>query len=150
MQHLDKPNSVAGDVRASHIYETEKGSSMTKQKRDLKTDRNTLRNEITLRTTRSAVINAVAKANAALDVHLECWNAPGFLAHLQEDLVPGVVVAYVSVQKELEYQLALAINDLCYLDQELAGEYGSVEIIERTEAEWDAREKASKQNASAV
>jgi hypothetical protein len=48
----------------------------------------------------------------------------------------------------LRYHLAIELNNLCYIDQEVADDYGSVEIIKRTEAEWDAREKAAKGKAA--
>jgi hypothetical protein len=100
-----------------------------------------------LRRKRSAAIKSVAVASAALDAHLKCWNAPGFLARFDDESFPGAFLGAMTVHEELEYQLAIELNNLCYLDEQ-AAEYSSVEIIERTDSRWAAGEKAIKGKAA--
>ena len=92
-----------------------------------------------LRRKRSAAIKAVAKANAALDAHLEYRDSPDFLVKFEK-------LAAAALEGQ-EYGLAIELNNLCYLDEEVADEYGSVEIIERIEAKRAARKKTAKVKA---
>src|SRR5262245_48864837 len=93
-----------------------------------------------LRTKRSAAIKALAKANAALDTLLKYRDSPHFPVKFEE-------LAAAALEGH-EYNLAIALNNLCYLDEEVAGEYGSVQTIERTQAKKRAApEKAAKVKA---
>ena len=47
----------------------------------------------------------------------------------------------------VKFEESIALNNLCYLDEEVADEYGSVEIIERTEAKRAAPKKPAKVKA---
>jgi hypothetical protein len=111
------------------IRKSGKGSPMTKHKSKSNAALDKLRRK------RSAAIKSVAEASAALDAHLKCWNAPGFLARFDDESFPGAFLGAMTVHEELEYQLAIELNNLCYLDKQ-AAEYSSDEIIERTEARW--------------
>lgn len=117
---------------------------MAKLKSKSNAVRDKLRKERTaldkLRRKRSAAIKAVAEANAALDAQLEYWASPGFLVQFEKLATTALEGA--------EYQLAIEINNLCYIDEEVADDYGSVEIIKRTEAEWAAREKTARGKAA--
>ena len=94
---------------------------------------------------RSTVIKAVAEANAAFDAHLKIWKRPGLLAKLDEGERAAALVAAMNAHEELEYDLAIAINELCYFDVEVAtDELGSRQTIMRIEAEWAARKKIAK------
>lgn len=125
---------------------------MTKNKSKSNAVLNELRKESAaldkLRRKRSAAIKAVAEANAALDAHFKYWAAPGFLQQFNAESAPGIVLAATAVEEELEYHLAIELNNVCYIDQEIADDYGSVQIIERTEAVWNARAKAAKGKAA--
>jgi hypothetical protein len=95
-----------------------------------------------LRRKRSAAIKAVAKANAALDAQLEYRDSPGFVVQFEE-------LAAIALKRQ-EYELAIELNNLCYIDQDVADDYGSVQIIKRTEAEWAARENAAERKAAGL
>jgi hypothetical protein len=124
---------------------------MAKHKSKSNAVRDKLRKERTaldkLRRKRSAAIKAVADANAALDANFEYWNARVFFRRADEEDAQEIVVAVTTVVELLEYNLAIELNNLCYIDEEVADDYGSAEIIERTEAKWDRRAKCQRGRA---
>jgi len=88
-----------------------------------------------LRRKRSATIKAVAEANAALDAHLKIWNGRCIPKEFGEDSAV-VLWTVMMIEDDLEFDLAIAVNNLCYFDQEEANELGSIETINRFDPNW--------------
>ena len=65
-----------------------------------------------LRRKRSAAIKAVVKANAALDTHLKYRDSPDLPVKFEK-------LAAAALEGQ-EYGLAIELNNLCYLDEEVA------------------------------
>jgi hypothetical protein len=101
-----------------------------------------------LRRKRSVMIKTLAEANAALDAHLKIWNGRCVPKEFDEDISAVVLWVAMMIEDDLECDLAIAVNNLCYFDQEEANELGSKETINRF-AELVALDEAAKGKASA-
>lgn len=117
---------------------------------------------------RARLIKLIAEASMALNEQMKVTDDPDFMNSFDnEDKLFAAIDGAIHEREELEYDLARHTNNLIYYDQEEWGEhncesivlnthdewekrgksavdYSSVEIIERTEAEREAREKATK------
>jgi hypothetical protein len=98
-----------------------------------------------LRRKRSELVKDVGEANAALEAHLKMWGGSSIPVPVgfNDESATIALAAAMSVGDILEYDLAIAVNDLFHFDDEVAGELNSVAVIERFETRC-ARETAPK------
>ena len=82
---------------------------------------------------RSLAIKRLAEASGALDAHLKTWRPDFYDNFINSDQV-SILAGALMAREELEYALAIALNEVICIDDELMGDNSSRVAIHHIEA----------------